>query len=453
MGPGDLMLVAPFSKTIGATTGPTDDRRTILEAIGAIQPTGGTAILDAITRIGPALATAKGRRAIVLITDGYDEQSTATIDDAIAAVKAADATVYVIGIGGVAGISLKGERLLKRLAAETGGKCFLPSTARELASVRDRLTDDVQHRYLVTYTPSNQAVDGTWRTLSVSTAVPGATVRTRNGYFAPRPAPIRPMLEFTAIDGAGRYVNLTADDLEILEDGEPQDVQIFQDAVEPVSIVLALDASGSMRRKEPDVIRSAQGFVDALRPEDRLAVVTFSDTPVFAHDLSTTREFSRAAIEKYSAAGGTALYDAMTDGLLRLKHTEGRRVVVVMTDGRDENNPGTGPGSVHTLADVLKLQKESGAMIFTIGLGTKVDHQVLTQFAKVSGCRALFPLDVQALDTEYRRVIEDLRRRYVVGFTSTHTTHDGAWRDVQIRVKSDPEATIRGAGGYFAPNK
>jgi hypothetical protein len=124
-----------------------------------------------------------------------------------------------------------------------------------------------------------------------------------------------------------------------------------------------------------------------------------------------------------------------------------------MTDGRDENNPGTGPGSVHTLADVLKLQKESGAMIFTIGLGTKVDHQVLTQFANVSGGRALFPLDVQALDTEYRRVIEDLRRRYVVGFTSTHTTHDGAWRDVQIRVKSDPEATIRGTGGYFAPNK
>ena len=77
-----------------------------------------------------------GRRAIVLITDGYDEHSTSSVDDALAAAKAARATVYVVGIGGVAGISLKGERLLRRIAAETGGRAFFPASEDQLELVR-----------------------------------------------------------------------------------------------------------------------------------------------------------------------------------------------------------------------------------------------------------------------------------------------------------------------------
>ena len=82
---------------------------TITQAIEAIRPTGGTAILDAIVNVSKSLQSAEGRRAIVLITDGYDEHSAATFDDALAAVKSAHATVYVVGIGGVAGISIKGD--------------------------------------------------------------------------------------------------------------------------------------------------------------------------------------------------------------------------------------------------------------------------------------------------------------------------------------------------------
>ena len=447
----DRVMVAPFSRRIGPTTGPTNDQRTIVESIDAIRPAGGTAILDSLCAISETLHTADGRRAIVLITDGYDENSTHTFDDAMTAVKQAQATVYVVGIGGVAGVSLKGERLLRQLATETGGRFFFPARDEQLQSVHDTLVDDVENRYLMSYTPTNQAYDGQWRAIAVHAANPDYVVRARQGYFAPKPPPVRATIEFTAADEAGRYLDLTAADLDVTEEGVPQQVSSFTEAIQPVSIVLALDASGSMKKSEADVVKSARDFVGALRKEDQLALVLFSDHSTFVHDLSTNRDSTYEAIDQYKANGGTALYDALADALQRLKRVEGRRVVVVMTDGRDEDNPGTGPGSVRKLDDVLSELKDSGATVFSIGLGTKVDRGPIQEFADRSGGLALFPTDVTELAGEFQRIVEDLRRRYVVAYTSTRTQHDGKWRHVDIRVKSSPKASVRSIGGYWAP--
>jgi VWFA-related protein len=453
LSPLDRMLIAPFSKHLGAITGPTTDRATILEAVRAIHSHGGTAILDSLAKLPRILGSAEGRRAVILITDGYDEHSSTSFADALAAVKSAGATVYVVGIGGVAGISIKGERLLRQLAVETGGRFFFPARDEELAHVHDMLTQDVHNRYLLTYTPENQKPDGTWRTLTVKTDNPELVVRARPGYFARKPPPIRPTIEFTATDEAGQYLDLTAADLEVVENGVVQTLELFQEAVEPVSIVLALDASGSMKKKEADVVSSAREFITALRPQDRLAVVLFADHPLFAHDLTDDRATALAALDLYRANGGTALYDTLAEGLLHLKQAGGRRVVVVMTDGRDENNPGTGPGSVRHLDDVADLIQRTGAVVFGIGLGVNVDHEPLKKIAEWSGGRALFPADVSELPAQYRRVVDDLRRRYVVGYTSSHIQHDGSWRQVDIRVKRQPNATVRSTGGYVAPGQ
>lgn len=453
MSPLDRMIVAPFSTAVGAITGPTVDRKTLGEAIASIKSTGGTAIRDSLAEIANTLSKVDGRRVIVLITDGYDEQSTRSVEDALVAAKAASATVYVIGIGGVAGVSFAGEKILRRIATETGGRAFFPANDEQLEIVRTALADDVRHRYVFAYTPSNQAADGSWREIAVRCNFPEYNVRARPGYFAPKPGPIRPTLEFTARDPMGRYLDVAADDLEVVENGVPQHVELFHEASQPLSLVLTLDASGSMKKREAELIEAARAFVGSLRKEDALAVALFSDTVSFAHDLSTNRQTSLDAIGKYQALGGTALFDAISDSLLRLRDASGRRVLVVMTDGRDENNPGTGPGSRRTLNDAVKELKESGATVFTIGLGTNIDAAALEKLATMSGGRALFPEGVDQLRGEFQRVIEDLRRRYVVGFTSSHLKHDGAWRDVTIRLKSAPEVTIQSSGGYQAPAK
>jgi VWFA-related protein len=425
--------------------------KTVTQAISAIDFRGGTAIVDSLNSVADLMTGIEGRNALVLVTDGYDENSTGDVEEALRKLRGTGATMYVIGIGGVAGISLKGERVLRRLAEETGGRVFFPSREEELPSVHELVASDVQKRYLITYTPTNQKVDGTWRRIDLM--VQGDyRVRTRPGYFAPMPPPVRPSIEFTMQDRDRRPLEVSRDDLVVLENGVEQTLDTFQEAVTPVSLILALDASGSMKKAADAARAAAREFVDALRPEDKLAVLTFADRVVFAHDLSNVRAWSHEAIDKYQTAGGTALYDALGDSLQRLRYVEGRRAIVVVTDGRDENNAGTGPGSQRRRQDVSDALKQTEATIFTIGIGANVDRDLLAQLSEESGGEAYFPEDVSALGREYRRVVENLRRRYIISYSSTDRTRDGAWRRVEIS-KRNANVVVKSRGGYFAPAK
>jgi VWFA-related protein len=452
MRPKDRMLIVPFSRHLGPITGPTDDKKTVGEAVAAIGAKGGTAIMDSLIELSARRKSLPGRNAIVLITDGYDENSEQNVASALQACKDASATVYVVGIGGVAGISIKGQRILKQIADATGGRLFLPAREEQLPAIHELIAQDVQHRYMVTYTPKNQDLDGKWRTIDVETTTPGYIVRTRPGYFAPAPPPVKPSLEFTITDKDQKYVDVEASDLTVIEDGVKQKVDTFQEAVAPVSIVLALDESGSMKKAAEGVQDAARRFVTAVRPQDKLGLVLFADHSTFAHDLSLNRDHTLTGIDQYKASGGTALYDALSDALHRLKFENARRVVVVLTDGRDEDNPGKGPGSTHTFDDVLQYAKETDAIVFGIGLGPNVDSDVLQKLASATGGEAYFPSDTSLLDDTYQRIVENLRRRWIVSYTSTNSQRDGAWRDVSISTRF-PDVIVRSKGGYFAPTK
>ncbi len=450
--PNDQVIVAPFTKTIGTITGPTADRRTVTDAIASTRAAGGTAVMDALADLPRLLQGATGRQAVVLITDGYDENSTQSEEDALRAVKRAQATLFVVGIGGVAGISIKGERALRALAEQSGGRAFFPSREEELPRVHDLIVSDVQRRYLIGYTPTNQDDDGKWRRIGLATSTPGYAVRTRPGYFAPKPPAVRATLEFVAANRDGQPVQISANDLTIVEDGVPQQIDTFQEAVAPISIVLALDASGSMRQAADTVKDAARSFVESLRPGDELALLVFADNAIMVHDLTKNREWTMNGIDQYRTTGGTALNDALFDALGRLKRAEGRRAIVVLTDGRDENGPGTAPGSRHALSDVLASVRDVDAAIYAIGLGPKVDRTVLERIARTSGGEPFFPATVEELAREYRRVVDHLRQRYVVSYLSTNARRDAQWRVVDI-VARDPTLTVTTRGGYYAPER
>ena len=446
----DTVVLAPFRNGITTITGPTRDSATIVEAVKAIKPSGGTAILDALEDVSERFGDGAGRRVVVLITDGYDERSQGDADQVLEKLKASRVTVYVISIGGVAGVSLRGERLLRRIASETGGRAFFPWNEQQLSDAHALITDDVQHQYRLTYTPTNQVQDGSWRVISVATAHPEYRVRARPGYRAPLPAPVRASMEFIAIDGGKQPVDLTAADLEVLEDGVPQKLEMFSESVAPVSIMLALDGSGSMTRAAETARSAALAFVKSLRTEDPLGVMMFADKVALAHDLSTKRELSEEAVQAYETNGGTALYDALGEAVGRLKTVNGRRVVVLVTDGRDENAASNGPGSTRSweqaLADVAAVE----ATVYAIGIGQRVDRARLEQVAALTGGEAYFTTDVSELEANYHRIVEELRRRYQIGYTSTNSKRDGGWRKVEIRSKG---VTVRSRGGFFAPSR
>jgi VWFA-related protein len=450
--PGDHAVVLPFALGLGPLTGPTTDLAAVSSAVERMTSGGGTAIADALVAAAERLTAVPGRHIMVLVTDGYDEHSEARLDAAIEAARKLHATLYTVGIGGAAGISIKGREALKALAAATGGRAYFPFRDEDLPQVQGGVATDVAERYLITYTPTNQERDGRWRTVRVSAGDPAYAVRTRDGYFAAAPLPIKPTLEFVARDAERRPVAIDADDLIVVEDGVEQTVTEFQESVAPVSLVMALDRSGSMRADEEGVRAAAGAFIDALRPEDALGVVSFADNVELQADVATHRTWSRLAVQQYTTSGGTALYDAIALALDRLATVTGRRAIVVLTDGRDENNPGTAPGSRHTLADIVERLERTDVAVFAIGLGPKVDRPTLEALAEVSGGESYFPSDVTLLTDDYRRVIEDLRRRYIVSYTSTNPARDGRWRSVELTSKVDG-LVITSRGGYQAPAK
>ena len=445
----DRAIVAPFNAHVGSVTGPTDDADTLRQAIGAMRASGGTALLDGLLEGTRLLGAATGRRAIVLITDGYDENSNATLEEVKRAVQESGVTVYALAVGGVAGISLKGESTLREIAEQSGGRVFFPAREGELVSAAETIATDTHNRFLITYSPQNQRKDGAWRAVSV-TVPEGLRARTRAGYFAPDPPPIRPTIEFTIQDESRSYVDVTAADVEVLEDDVPQSIDTFQEAVDPVSIVMVLDSSGSMKKATDLVKATASDFVREVRPEDNLALITFADIPKFEHVLATNRQWTLDAIAKYNAVGGTALYDAVYNALIHLKPAKGRRAVVLLSDGRDENNPGTAPGSKHVFDDVLSLQRQVGATFYNVALGANVDRTVLDTLATQSGGQVYAAVDANALGAQFRKIIDDLRRRYVLSYASTNRIADGNWRKVEIRPRA-PGQVVTTAGGYFAP--
>ena len=123
-------------------------------------------------------------------------------------------------------------------------------------------------RYILTYMPKNQKVDGTWRRITVKTVDPTLKSAREPGYFAPKPPPVRPSIEFTLNDTSQSSADMTIDDLEVVEDGVAQPLEAFQEAATPVSIVFALDASGSMKKATEAMKAAARSFVEQVRPED-----------------------------------------------------------------------------------------------------------------------------------------------------------------------------------------
>jgi VWFA-related protein len=450
LGEEDQILVAPFTRTITSVTGPTTDRATVLDAIAGIRHAGGTAILDALGEAATTLSGTTRRQAVVLITDGYDEDSASKFDEAIEKLRDSSLTLYVIGLGGVAGISLQGEQLLLQLAEETGGHAWFPRDERQLLSAYEAIAADVQHRYLLTYTPTNQRRDGSWRAISVTVPGSHARVQARKGYTAPIAPPIRASLEFTGVGAGQTPLSLTREDLVVLEDGVPQEVDVFHEAVLPVTFMLALDASGSMKRNAERAQDAAREFIQAMRPEDEVGMILFATESAYIHSPTTRRDWSLDAIDGYVAEGGTALYDALWDSLAQLASVPGRRVVVVVTDGRDENAPSTGPGSLRSWEDVLAQLEKTDAAIYAVGIGSNVDQGRLRQLAGRSGGAAYFPTDVTTLSADYAKILDELRRRYVVGFESTNRSRDGVWRKVEIRP-NQAGVEIRSRGGYFPP--
>jgi len=264
-------------------------------------------------------------------------------------------------------------------------------------------------------------------------------------------------------DERGRFVeDLDADDFTLLEDGRPQTIKVFTAEPKPLAVAIVLDTSTTMEGAKIAAAReSAVAFLRALTPADRAMVLGFSDDVRMLHELTDDTAALRASIESTDARGGTALYDAIWKGADGLCREDARRVVVLLSDGRDEASNGLEPGSLHTLQEALDQTLRCETMVFAIGFGRTSDleqldfHQRFTQaeilrrFGAETGGGVLFPRRTGTLRRAFEEIADRLRHQYAIAYSSDDDRRDGAWREISLTVDR-PGVEIVTRRGYYA---
>lgn len=256
----------------------------------------------------------------------------------------------------------------------------------------------------------------------------------------------RVILWVTATDEDGNLItDLTREEFEVSEGDTQQKVLDFYREDRPITMGILLDTSGSMQEKIKEVHRAAGAFVETLREEDRSLVIDFDDKVFLIQDLTSDHAALKEAIESTEPLGATALYDALHAAYRKIGQIDGRKVVILLSDGEDT-------ASQFGFQRVLEEAKTNNTMIFTIGLGIEGGsprREVLKEFSEVTGGRYFYVKKAGQLDGTYQRIAEELRAQYYLTYSTTNEDWDGHW--VKIKVESKrPGVKIRARRGYFA---
>ena len=256
---------------------------------------------------------------------------------------------------------------------------------------------------------------------------------------------------------------LEKNDFEILEDGKPQKITIFeQETATPLSVVLAIDASESVLRDEHLEKEAAKHFVNALlRDQDELDLMSFADAVREIVPFTNQKKEIERGLGEIRRGNATALYDAVFLASKRLAGTSAangaRRVVVLITDGTD-----TVKGSRYSQA--LEEAQRAGAMVYSIiivpvyadaGRDEGGEH-ALIQMAEDTGGKYYYVVDPQDLEPAFRHVSDDLRTQYLLGYYAPKQGVDASYRRIKVRMT---DAELRGKyelryrAGYYADGR
>lgn len=255
----------------------------------------------------------------------------------------------------------------------------------------------------------------------------------------------------TVIDSQGRLVpNLEQDQFSILDNGRPQEITFFQNETQPFTVVVMLDFSASMTA-HLDLLKAAtEQFILRMLPADRGQVGAFSDKIEFSGAFTGDRDDLIGALQDLQFGNPTRLYDAIDASIDMLDGVDGRKIVLVFTDGDDT-------ASDRDQGDVLDKAREEEVMIYAIGLESEFFNGVRTQRTRPDrGLRKLadetgggyFELKkTDDLAPTFTRVAQELHSLYALGFTPS--VLDGKEHRLEVRLKT-PGATARARRSYIA---
>lgn len=270
----------------------------------------------------------------------------------------------------------------------------------------------------------------------------------------------------TVLDKKGKFVtDLGPDDLEVYEDGQKQTLKFFLPCaaqggdsgavLAPLHLGALFDISGSMEEDLAFARSAAIKFLNSLSEAHDFTLVDF-DTEVRVARFSQA-EFARLVerIRSRRAEGYTALWDAMGVYLDGASMQDGRKILVLYTDGGDN-------ASNISFGELTDLLKASDVTVHAIGFlehqptAVKLEQRTrLQKLAELTGGQAFFPMAMRDLEGAYKKVAAEIDAQYTLGYLSANARQDGTWRKVEIKVNraGAKEWRVRSRQGYFAPLK
>ena len=263
-------------------------------------------------------------------------------------------------------------------------------------------------------------------------------------------------LYVTATDRNGRLVpTLLREDFEVLDEGLSQDILLFENEVRPITVVVMLDTSASMTPSLDLLLAGAEQFIIRMLPDDRGKVGAFNDKIQILpeSDFTGDRDALIDELDRLQFGNPTRLYDAIGASIQSLQGVEGRKVVLVFTDGEDTQ---------HEIGwrEVLDMARAEEVMIYTIGLESnyfnglrqvrsKPDGRLKT-FAEETGGGYFELKNSDELGPTFTRVAQELHSQYVLGFTPS--VRDGKLHELEVLVKQRG-TTARARRTYTAPSE
>jgi Ca-activated chloride channel family protein len=258
-------------------------------------------------------------------------------------------------------------------------------------------------------------------------------------------------------DGRGAAVgDLSRDNFLVYEDNYPQQLSVFSAADAPATIGLLIDNSTSMAPKREMVVTAAVQFAELSNPQDEIFVLAFNETVREAWEPRVIEEsdisiLRATLLDRISARGKTALYDAVDHALNRFsgaRHT--RQVMVVISDGSDN-------ASRSTRADMLARLQASHAMVYTVVMRDPLEPDgnpgLLQRLSRETGGESFTPKRVADVPEALEHIARDIRATYTLGYVPTNQARDGTLRKLRV-VASHPDGRklkVQTRGGYVAP--
>ena len=270
------------------------------------------------------------------------------------------------------------------------------------------------------------------------------------------------LLDVTVVDPSNKPVmDLKQDEFQVTEDKVPQKIEFFSREQVPVSLVFAIDTSGSMRPKLDTVVKASTNLVKEGRRDDEMAIIEFKDQPELLEEFTGDINDVIDTLNGLVASRQTAMLDALylAADYANKEGKNRRKAVLVVSDGLDND-------SFYKFGEVVNHLRELDVQIYLIGFINDLDKDsglfkkspkekaegLLNKLAEETGGKAFYPKELSEVHAIAQQISTDLRTQYAIGYYPSNSTKDGTFRAVKVQVNSGTRRLLaRSRNGYTAP--